>query len=137
MRVSNAPRRLAGALALLLALAVGLLAPAEATPATAAAPGTMRYVATTGKDTLPVTGMDNDCTALATPCLHTQHAITESSDGDGIAVFPGRYVETLDITKTLAITGGYPDPMLAPTIVDAQGLNNSVVTISTTVGRWG
>ncbi|MCP4544406.1 MAG: hypothetical protein GY832_45425, partial [Chloroflexi bacterium] len=97
-----------------------------------------RYVA------LPPTGSDasNDCVNPGSPCATIQHAINVANPADGIHVAGGTFTDTAstvaEITKTLAITGGYApgfgvhDPGTYQTVLDARW-GGSVVSASNAV----
>jgi predicted outer membrane repeat protein len=82
-------------------------------------------------------GDDSDCTNPADPCATIGHALSQAANGDEIRVAEGTYTETLDIVgTTVTLKGGYEaagwtrDISAHPTIVDADGANDSVISIS-------
>ena len=87
-----------------------LSAAASSTNVAHAAPGTTRYVATTGSDAT------NDCTNPITPCVTIQHAVDQADSGDEVRVAAGTYTGTnsygglsqmVYISKTVTVRGGY------------------------------
>jgi hypothetical protein len=97
----------------------------------ARAQASTRYVATTGTDS-------GGCTDPNSPCRTVQYAVDAADDEDLIKVATGIYtdvhlrsgiIQTVFITKTVAIQGGYavpgfidpPDPETNPTTLDAAG----------------
>lgn len=108
---------------------------------TANAAPTVRYVATTGSDT------GNDCSSSAAPCATLQHAVDTAVSGDEIRVAGGTYsgvvgrgglMQTVYISKSLTLQGGYPvgfsgppDPILNPTRLDAQSQGRVMVISGT------
>ena len=129
METTNRALALAGVvamLALLLALALvggpGGLAPARADP------GTLYVDGATGSD-------DSDCTDPGDPCDTVGYALTQAAVGDEILVAEGTYVETLDIGQDVSLLGGYEatgwtrNIAAHPTILDADGADDSVITI--------
>lgn len=64
-----------------------------------AAPGTTRYVATSGDDS------GNDCTVEATPCATIQNAVDQADSGDTVSVAKGTYDESVRIRQSLSLTG--------------------------------
>ncbi len=129
------PRRLACSALVAVGLTYGLLwllsAAASSTSVAHASPGTTRYVATSGTDTV------NSCTEPLTPCATIQHAVDQADSGDEVRVTAGTYTGTnsygglsqvVYISKTVAVRGGYTttnwtasDPDANPTVVDAEG----------------
>ncbi len=129
---------LALGLASLLALLL-VLSPARAADTT-------RYVATTGRNFIPIGGgpfMINDCKIITDPCRTVQHAVNRADPGDEIRVATGVYTgvqatqgmtQVVYIDKSVTIRGGYtttnwatPYPLTQPTVLDAQGLGRVVV----------
>ncbi len=113
---------------------------------TARAAGTTRYVATTGRNAIPIGGgfyLINECKVITDPCYTVQHAVDRASTGDTILVATGVYTgvqarngmtQVVYIDKSLSIRGGYtttnwtiPYPLTQPTTLDAQGLGRVVV----------
>lgn len=82
--------------------------------------GTTRYVATTGNDT------DNDCTAIASPCLTIGHAIDEANANDTVSVGPGTFDEAVHITESITIDGAGSTGSGKTTIDGAEGTDPSV-----------
>lgn len=96
----------------------------------ARAQASMRYVAVTGLDR-------GDCKDAGNPCRTVQYAVDVAAEADLIKVAAGVYsgvhsrvglTQTVYISKTVTIRGGYdttfvepPDPDANPTILDAQG----------------
>lgn len=130
METTNRSLALAGVvlmLALLLALALvggpGGLAPARADP------GTLYVDWATGSD-------DSDCTNPADPCDTVGYALDQAAAGDEILIAEGTYVETLPINRDVSLLGGYEaagwtrDIAAHPTVLDANGADNSVIVIS-------
>ncbi len=93
-----------------------------------AGPGTLYVDEATGSDT-------TDCTNPAAPCATIGYALTQAGNGDEIRVAEGTYMETLDIHITVTLKGGYEaagwtrDIAAHPTIVDANGADDSVISI--------
>lgn len=91
-------------------------------------PGTLYVDGTIGSDT-------TDCTNPTAPCETIGYALTQAGNGDEICVAEGTYTETLGIGITVTLKGGYEaagwtrDITAHPTIVDANGANNQVITI--------
>jgi hypothetical protein len=100
-------------------------------PAKAATPDHVtRYVATTGADA-------GGCTDPAHPCATVQYAVDQAAEGDEIHIATGVYTDvhqragitqTVYLSKTVALRGGYPadftappDPAAHPTTLDARG----------------
>jgi len=121
-----------------LALAVGCLlglatwaAAWSSVPPTAQAQGSLiRYVAPTGADA-------GDCAVSAHPCATVQYAVDRAATGDEVHIATGVYTDvhqragitqTVYLTKTVTLRGGYPagfsgppDPDAHPTTLDARG----------------
>ncbi len=133
---------------LFLAFAFGLgLALLLALPtARADAAGSLRYVATTGRNAIPVGGglfVLNDCKTSTDPCRTVQHAVNQAAANDEIRVATGVYTgvqassgmtQVVYIAKSVTIRGGYTTtnwgtsfPLTQPTTLDAQGLGRVVV----------
>jgi len=92
--------------------------------------GTLYVDGTTGSDT-------TDCTNPAVPCETIGYALTQAGSGDEIRVAEGTYTETLSIDITVTLKGGYTmsgtlwlPPGSGETIIDANGVNNSVILIT-------
>jgi predicted outer membrane repeat protein len=91
-------------------------------------PGTLYVDGVTGSNT-------TDCKTPATPCATIGYALTQAANSDEIRVAEGTYTETLGIGITVTLKGGYEatgwtrDIAAHPTIVDADGANNQVITI--------
>jgi hypothetical protein len=77
------------------------------------------------------------CGTTITPCQTISYTLnSRASGGDTIRVAEGTYTETLDVGITVTLKGGYEaagwtrDIAAHPTIVDANGADDSVFTIS-------
>ena len=125
MRICRWSHRFALSATLLLVLPMAILAPVSAAP-------TVSALATLSVDGNDPTASDITCA----PCKTIQGAINRARPGDGIAVAPGTYHETLTITQSVSMTGGVPllPAEQGPTIVNAGGAG-SVVTIPDVVPR--
>jgi len=121
---------LALAVGSLLGLAVWVVAWSSAPPTAQAQGSLIRYVAPTGADA-------GDCADPAQPCATVQYAVDQAAWGDEVHIATGVYTDvhqragitqTVYLTKTVALRGGYPagfsgppDPAALPTTLDAQG----------------
>lgn len=113
------------AIVCLTALLWGLSSPALAGPA-----ATVRYVDGAG-------GSDSsDCTDSGNPCATIQYAIDQSGPGDEVRVAEGTYSETIFMPhSSFSLLGGYEatgwtqDITGNPTIIDAGGVDDQVVSI--------
>jgi len=92
-------------------------------------PGTL-YVDGAGGSDIPA------CGTMAAPCQTISYTLnTRAGDGDEIRVAEGTYTETLDVRITVTLKGGYEatgwtrDIAAHPTIVDANGVDDSVFEI--------
>ncbi|MCA9973539.1 MAG: right-handed parallel beta-helix repeat-containing protein, partial [Anaerolineales bacterium] len=75
------------------------------------------------------TGSDGfTCQSPAAPCLTVGAAVTKAADGDAIVVAAGVYVEHLDVSKALTITGAGP----ALTFLDGGGSGRVLQTSGST-----
>ena len=112
----------------LLVLAALLWGWQGVTPARAN-PGILYVDGTTGSD-------DSDCSNPADPCATIGYALTQAGNGDEVRVAQGTYTETLDIAITVTLKGGYAMsgtlwlPRVGTTIIDANGANDSVVSVT-------
>jgi hypothetical protein len=105
----------------------------------------VRYVATTGRDSIPLGGgffTPNNCLDSADPCRTVQRATDAAAPDDQIRVAAGIYTgvrardgmtQVLHIAKSVTIRGGYTTtnwgasfPLTQPTTLDAQGLGRVV-----------
>jgi putative cofactor-binding repeat protein len=139
-------KRLFGILALGLGLAPLLALLLALHTARAGAAGFPRYVATSGRDAIPLGGgffVPNDCLDGGDPCRTVQHAIDEAVPDDQVRVATGVYIgvrardgmtQVVYINKSVTIRGGYTTtnwsasfPLTQPTTLDAQGLGRVVV----------
>jgi len=92
-------------------------------------PGTLYVEGAGGSDT-------PTCGTIGAPCKTISYTLnTRASDHDEIRVAEGTYTETLDIGITVTLKGGYEptgwtrDIAAHPTIVDADGADDSVFEI--------
>ncbi|MCP4539561.1 MAG: PKD domain-containing protein [Chloroflexi bacterium] len=96
-------------------------------------PGT-RYVTLGGND-------EGDCRELETPCLTVQYAVNQAQPpNDVVKVAQGTYFDTVYISRTIVLRGGYPpsaatlsdwsdfDPGEYVTTLDAQGSPGVVIS---------
>lgn len=121
-------------------LALSFVALTEA-PAAAA---TVRHVAVTGSDTVPV---GNACTSPATPCRTIAWALAVAQPGDTILLGAGTYVERPVITKGVTIEGAGAGQSFidgnstetagAPVVVVNLAVGQPTLTISGVTMRHG